>query len=62
MIAWMTAHLWTILLTLILSGIVAAILVGIIRDKRKGKHPSCGCGCGGCPMRGACGRTDDSSR
>ena len=34
--------------------IVALIIRGMIRDKKKGK--CCGCsGCSGCPSRGTCG-------
>ena len=46
----------TIVVTLILAGIVAAVLLTLRRDRRKGKS-SCGCGCGSCPMAGACHKT-----
>ncbi|MBR4577662.1 MAG: FeoB-associated Cys-rich membrane protein [Clostridia bacterium] len=43
----------TIVVTLVLVGIVAAILVKMRKDKKQGKS-SCGCSCGSCPMSGAC--------
>ncbi|MCC8074717.1 MAG: FeoB-associated Cys-rich membrane protein [Clostridiales bacterium] len=52
MIAWLTANAGTIVVGLILLAIVAAILRGMLRDRKQGKH-SCGGGCAGCPH--ACG-------
>ncbi len=43
----------TIAVTLVLIGIVAAVIVRLIKDKKQGKS-SCGAGCGCCPMAGAC--------
>lgn len=43
----------TAIILLILIGIVAAVIAGMIRDKKAGK--TCGCsGCSGCPMAGSC--------
>ena len=53
MAAWLTAHLATVLICLVLAAIVVLILLSLIRDRKKGKS-SCGCGCGGCPMNGSC--------
>ena len=53
MLAWLTANLGTIIVTLILIGIVAAIIVKMIKDKKSGKG-SCGCGCEHCAMHGKC--------
>ena len=53
MAAWLTAHLATVLICLVLAAIVDLILLSLIRDRKKGKS-SCGCGCGGCPMNGSC--------
>lgn len=43
--------------TIIISGflmvVVAAAIISMVRDKKKGKS-SCGCGCAGCSMNGAC--------
>jgi hypothetical protein len=53
MLAWLTANLGTIIVTLILIGIVAAIIFKMIKDKKSGKG-SCGCGCEHCAMHGKC--------
>lgn len=53
MFAWISENIATILICIVLLGIVAAIIAGIIRDKKKGKS-SCGCGCANCPMSGSC--------
>ncbi len=48
-------YLPTVIIALILIGIVAAIIAGMVRDKKKGKSCGCGCGgCSGCPMSGSC--------
>ena len=38
----------TILIGAALLGIIAAIVMKLIKDKQKGKNPGCGCGCGEC--------------
>ena len=53
MLAWLTANLGTIVVSLILICIVAAIIIGMVRDKKKGKG-GCGCGCEHCAMHGKC--------
>ena len=53
MLAWLAANLGTIVVTLILIGIVAAIIVKMVKDKKQGKG-SCGCGCEHCAMHGKC--------
>lgn len=53
MFAWISENIATILICIVLLGIVAAIIAGIIRDKKKGKS-SCGCGCANCPMSDSC--------
>ena len=53
MLAWLQANFATILILAVLAAIVAAIVVHLIRNKRKGKS-ACGCGCQSCPMEGAC--------
>ena len=44
----------TIAVALVLSGIIASIIVKMIRDRKQGRS-SCGCSCGCCPMSGSCG-------
>jgi hypothetical protein len=53
MLTWFSANLGTILVGLLLVAIVAFILHGMYRDKKRGKT-SCGCGCSGCPHSGSC--------
>lgn len=53
MIAWIMGNLGTIIISAVLAVVVAAVVVGMVRNKRKGKS-SCGCGCAGCAMNGSC--------
>ena len=53
MLAWLMENRATIIISAVLVLAVAAIIVSMIRGKRKGKS-SCGCGCAGCAMNGAC--------
>ena len=53
MLAWLTANLGTIIITLALIAIVAAVIVQMVKDKKQGKD-SCGCGCENCAMHGKC--------
>ena len=53
MLAWLTANLGTIIITIVLIGIVSAIIVSMKKDKKQGKT-SCGCGCQNCAMHGVC--------
>ncbi len=53
MISWLAHNLVTILLCLLLAAAVAAIIVKIVKDRKKGKT-SCGCNCANCAMSGAC--------
>ncbi|QWT54703.1 FeoB-associated Cys-rich membrane protein [Christensenella sp. MSJ-20] len=53
MLNWIGANGSTFLVAGILAAVVAAIVIHLVRNKKKGKS-SCGCGCGGCPMNGSC--------
>ncbi len=53
MLTWVSENIATIVICVVLLSIVAAIIIGIVRDKKKGKS-SCGCGCANCPMSGSC--------
>jgi hypothetical protein len=56
---WLLNNSGTIIVGLIVAAVVAAIIIGYIRKKKKGQ-PTCGCGCADCPMKGkdgACGTT-----
>lgn len=53
MLAWISENIGTILICAALLAVVAAIVAGLVRDRKKGKS-SCGCGCADCPMSGSC--------
>ncbi len=53
---WIAENLATILICLVLAGIVCAIIVSMVRKrKRGGSCDACG-SCGSCPMSGSCDR------
>ena len=47
--AWLVENAATVILCALLVLIVAAVIVKMVRDKKKGKH-SCGCGCEHCAL------------
>ena len=53
MLAWISANIGTIIICAVLLIIVAAIIIGLVKDKKKGKS-SCGCNCAHCAMAGSC--------
>ncbi len=53
MFAWLGENYATILICLVLALIVTAIIVSLVKDKKKGKT-SCGCNCAHCAMAGSC--------
>ena len=53
MLAWISGNIATILICAALIAVVAAVIAGMVRDRKKGKA-SCGCGCADCPMSGSC--------
>ena len=54
---WIAENAGTILVSIALLGMVAAIVMKLRRDRKQGK-PSCDCQCGSCPMAGACHRQE----
>jgi predicted permease len=54
MLNYIAANLATILVGAVVLAIVAAVVVKLIRDKKRNKS-SCGCGCSGCPNAQSCG-------
>ena len=56
MLAWLMENMATIIISAVLVLLVAAVIASMVRDKRKGRS-SCGCGCAGCAMSGACHRS-----
>ncbi|MGN0563483.1 MAG: FeoB-associated Cys-rich membrane protein [Candidatus Heritagella sp.] len=53
MLQWISAHIGTILICLVLAAIVILILRSLIRQKKQEKS-SCGCNCAHCAMHGSC--------
>ena len=53
MITWISENIGTIVICAVLVAAVAAAIVKMVRDKKKGKS-SCGCGCEGCAMSDSC--------
>lgn len=53
MLTWIMGNMATIIISAVLLLVVAAVIASMVRGKRKGKS-SCGCGCAGCAMNGAC--------
>ena len=53
MLDFIVDNLGTILITVVLVTILAAIVVKLVRDKRKGKS-SCGGNCPHCALGGSC--------
>lgn len=53
MLALLTENIATIIICAVLIAVVSAIIVSMIKNKKKGKS-SCGCGCTDCPMSSSC--------
>jgi hypothetical protein len=53
MFEWIKANLLTIGILLVLAAAVIAVVISLIRDRKKGRS-SCGGGCAHCPMAGKC--------
>ncbi|MBR6407517.1 MAG: FeoB-associated Cys-rich membrane protein [Clostridia bacterium] len=53
MLSWLTANLWTIVISLALLAAIAAIVIKLVGDKRKGRS-SCSHGCANCAMHDQC--------
>jgi hypothetical protein len=52
----------TIGICLVLAAVVFAIVFSLIRDKRKGRSPSCGAGCENCAMHGCCHKAKEAGQ
>ncbi|MBQ8119339.1 MAG: FeoB-associated Cys-rich membrane protein [Ruminococcus sp.] len=55
MLSWLGANIGTIIVCAVLVLIVTAIVMNMIKDKKKGKSVVCGGKCGHCPMNCGCG-------
>ena len=53
MFTWISENIGTIFIGAILAAAVAAVIVHMVRNKKRGRS-SCGCGCSGCAMNGSC--------
>ncbi|MBO4342554.1 MAG: FeoB-associated Cys-rich membrane protein [Clostridia bacterium] len=53
MLTWLSANIGTILVVTVLALIVAAIIIKLRKDKKKGVS-SCGGNCAHCAMGGTC--------
>jgi mannose/fructose/N-acetylgalactosamine-specific phosphotransferase system component IIC len=51
---FLAENLGTLLVGLAVAGIIAAIVIKMARDKKKGRHAGCNCGCEGCPGDAGC--------
>ena len=60
MAAWLQANWGSLVVGLVLLGVVCAILVHMVRQRRSG-HGGCGCGCADCPSKGICHEEHRSS-
>lgn len=60
MLSWLQVNYGSVIVVLVLLAVVTLIVLGLIRDRKAGKHicggscGSCGGGCQGCPMHGQC--------
>ena len=59
-LSWLAAWWPTVLICMALIALVALLIYGLIRDKKKGS--SCCGGCGHCPMSGQCHRVSPSKK
>lgn len=55
MLTWISENIGTIIICAVLVAIVAAIIVSMVKKKRRGQSMVCNCGnCKACPMSGSC--------
>ncbi|MBR6335388.1 MAG: FeoB-associated Cys-rich membrane protein [Clostridia bacterium] len=59
MLTWLSANIGTILVVTVLALIVAAIIIKLRKDKKKGVS-SCGGNCAHCAMGGTCHQPQQS--
>ena len=53
MLEFFSANLPTLLVGAVVFGVIALVVVKLVKDKLNHKS-SCGCGCSGCPGQGGC--------
>ena len=55
MLQWIASNIWNIVISAVLLGVVAAIIISMVKKKKQGKSAVCDCGnCKCCPMHGSC--------
>lgn len=55
MLTFLAENIGTIVISFALAGLVALIIISMVKGKKKGKGScSCGCGCSACAMHGKC--------
>ncbi len=54
MLTFISTNLATIMISGILLAIVLWIISDIVKNKKSGKSAGCGCGCSGCPSATIC--------
>ncbi len=61
MFAWIAENYGALIVGAVLIAVVAAIIIGMIRKKKKGRSVICDCGnCRTCPMSGSCHGSGDA--
>ncbi len=58
MLEFIQNNIATIAISALLLGVVVAIVVRLVKNKKQGKS-SCGCGCSNCAMSDICHKTDN---
>ncbi len=61
MVAWLQNNVATLIISAVIIVIVCAVILGMVKNKKKGRT-SCGCGCAGCAMNGACHGNDNDKK
>ncbi|MBQ1820939.1 MAG: FeoB-associated Cys-rich membrane protein [Clostridia bacterium] len=54
--------LLTVGICLVLGAAIFAIVFSLIRNRRKGRSPSCGAGCASCAMHGCCHKMQQEAK
>lgn len=52
---WLMQNGASLIVGLLVAGVIAAVIVKMIRDKKKNKS-ACGCSCSGCPGASYCNK------
>ncbi|MBO5374364.1 MAG: FeoB-associated Cys-rich membrane protein [Clostridia bacterium] len=58
MLEFLANNIGTIAISILLLGVVAGIIIRLVKNKRQGKT-SCGCGCSNCAMSDICHKDEN---